>query len=470
MDRIGLVISLFFLLINVTQVSAQRELLLETTTLTEREVAIGLEVPWEMKWGPDEYIWLTERPGRMKRIKPRTGNVTEILDLTSVVGTFSESGMLGFCFHPDFENNQLIYLAYDIGRNEDNLTKRLSTFRWNGNQLVDEQILLENITTFEFHSGCRLLISRDDKLLMTLGDAFDESTPQDLSAVQGKILRINLDGSIPVDNPFPDSYVYAFGLRNSQGLAYGPEDRLYISEHGPDSSDEFNLIEPGTNYGWPEVLGQCNTGGEIAFCNNNNVQEPLVEWTPTIAPSDIIFYEHEAIPEWEGQMLMAMLGGFFNRFNGIRLIDFNDDGTAVLNSSEIFFRDYGRIRDVCINPNNGAIYFATNGSFYPSGGPNRIIEYRNLDFITTTVEAPEVDQYFNVFPSPVKRGQLLKLDFSESFNNTISDIYSMNGEHINTLELNNQESMSTDEFEAGQYFFKVTNDKGTVTQKFVVVD
>ena len=110
-DRIGLVISLFFLLINVTQVSAQRELLLETTTLTEREVAIGLEVPWEMKWGPDEYIWLTERPGRMKRIKPRTGNVTEILDLTSVVGNFSESGMLGFCFHPDFEDNQLIYLC-----------------------------------------------------------------------------------------------------------------------------------------------------------------------------------------------------------------------------------------------------------------------------------------------------------------------------------------------------------------------
>jgi len=469
-ERIRPLFCYFLMLGFVSHLSAQRELLLETTTLTEREVAIGLDVPWEMKWGPDGYIWLTERPGRMKRIRPRTGNVTEILDLTSVVGNFSESGMLGFCFHPDFENNQLIYLAYDIGRNEDELTKRLSTFRWNGNQLVDEQILLENITTFEFHSGCRLLISRDDKLLMTLGDAFDENTPQDLSALQGKILRINLDGSIPVDNPFLDSYVYAFGLRNSQGLAYGPGDRLYISEHGPDSADEFNLIEPGTNYGWPEVLGQCNTGGEIAFCNNNNVQEPLVEWTPTIAPSDIIFYEHEAIPEWEGQMLMAMLGGFFNRFNGIRLIDFNDDGTVVLNSSEIFFRDYGRIRDVCINPNNGAIYFATNGSFYPSQGPNRIIEYRNLDFISTVIDESNVDQYFNIFPSPIKRGQALSLDYSSNFKNTIAEIYAMTGEFIRTQDLSSQEAISTDEFEAGQYFIKVSNDKGTITQKFVVVE
>ena len=452
-----------------THVSAQRELLLETTTLTEREVAIGLDVPWEMKWGPDDYIWLTERPGRMKRIKPRTGNVTEILDLTNIVGNFAESGMLGFCFHPDFQNNQRLFLAYDIGNNENNLTKRLSAFRWDGTQLVDEQILLENIRAFQFHSGCRLLISRDDKLLMTLGDIFNEELPQDKNSLHGKLLRINLDGSVPSDNPIPNSYIYAYGLRNSQGLAYGPQDRLYISEHGPDSADEFNQVVAGANYGWPNVLGQCNTGPEIAFCNANNVQEPLIEWTPPVAPSDIIYYNHEAIPEWEGQMLMAMLGGFFARFSGIRFIDLNEAGTTVLNSSEVFFRDYGRIRDICINPNNGAIYFATNGSAYPSQGPNRIIEYRNLDFISTVIDEPDVDQYFNVFPSPVKHGQALSIDYSSSFNNTVAEIYSMNGEFIQTISINRQKGIATDEFEAGQYFIKVANGKGTITQKFIVI-
>ena len=113
-----------------------------------------------------------------------------------------------------------------------------------------------------------------------------------------------------------------------------------------------------------------------------NVREPLREWTPCVAVNGIAYYDHPAIPEWQGSMLMAVLGGFVQDPR-LSVLHFNADGTEVIGEDQ-YFNNYGRIRDVCINPHNGAVYFATNGNFYPSSGPNRIIEYRNLDFMTTT--------------------------------------------------------------------------------------
>ena len=462
--------TIFFLLLVVSLNGySQRELVLESTTLTEREVAIGLDVPWEMTWGPDDYIWFTEREGRVKRMHAETGNVQIILDHTDTVSNIDETGMLGLCFHPDFLDNGILYIAYDYGENLSQLTKRLSTFIWNGTALENEEVLLDEIRTFRYHSGCRLLISRDDKLLMTLGDIFRSDYALDLNRVHGKLLRMELDGSIPVDNPYPDNYVYAYGLRNSQGLAFGPDDQLYLTDHGTDMSDEFNRVLPGANYGWPEVLGACDSAEEEQYCNQENVIEPLLEWTPTIAISDIIYYDHPAIPEWGGKMLMSALGGFAKDLWAVRILSLNSDGTAAT-EDQVVFDDYGRLRDICINPHNGAIYFATNGRVYPSSGPNRIIEYRNMEYSTSSIRDHTESQYLRISPVPLKKGDKLNLDYSESFSNSILEVYDLSGQLVIKIPIARQKSVGISSLSVGNYFIKVGNDNGIITQRLVVVE
>jgi glucose/arabinose dehydrogenase len=139
---------------------------------------------------------------------------------------------------------------------------------------VNAKTLVDNINASGIHNGCRLLITPDLKLFITTGDASNQSLPQNKNALNGKILRINLDGSIPSDNPFPNNPVWSYGHRNSQGLVFA-NNMLYSSEHGPSSDDEINIIEKGRNYG-PEALSLCNEFVERNFCNANNVKEPIL--------------------------------------------------------------------------------------------------------------------------------------------------------------------------------------------------
>lgn len=352
---------------------------LDSTILVGREVANDLDVPWEILWGPDDHIWVTEKVGRVVRINPETGTKEVILDITGIVESGNEPGLLGMVLHPDFENNPLVYLAYTYLEGGFQIKERLESYEYNGANLFNPTTIIEGIGGAGIHNGSRLLITPDNKLLMTTGDRSNGESAQDLNDLNGKILRINLDGSVPDDNPIADSYVYSYGHRNSQGLAYGPNGQLYASEHGAQQSDEFNIIEANRNYGWPTVQGECNTTAEQNFCNQFNVREPLWEWSPCVAVNGIEYYDHPGIPEWQGKMLMAVLGGFVQDPR-LSILEFNADGTQVVNEEE-YFSDYGRIRDVCVNPHNGAIYFATNGFSYPSSGPNTIIEYINVDFL-----------------------------------------------------------------------------------------
>lgn len=460
-----------FLLIFVSSVvsEAQRTLTLENTVLTEREVAIGLDVPWEMKWGPDDHIWFTERAGKMKRMHPGTGNVQTILDMTQSVGNISESGMLGFCFHPDFKTNNKVFLAYDTGTNRNNLRKTISTFTWNGTELTDEVILLDGLSTYEYHSGCRMMVSKDEKLLVTIGDRFDPERSLELQDLHGKLLRMELDGSIPSDNPFTANYVYAYGLRNSQGLGYGPHGGLFVSDHGRRDSDEINRIEPGANYGWPEVEGACDSPDEIDYCQNNAVVTPLMEWSPCIAVSDFISYDHPAIPEWEKTMLVTAMGGRFANANSIRVLSFNETDTDVI-GEEFYFDDYGRIRDVCINPHNGAIFFATNGESYPSSGPNRIIEYRNLLYTSVADYDNDETQFVKAFPTILEKGDNLNVSFSDNFMSKTLEIFGMDGVKVGEQLLVTDTYVNTNALDAGQYFVMASNENGTITQKFVIVE
>lgn len=243
-----------------------QDLQLDSTLLTATDVATGLIVPWEVTYGPDDHLWVTERRGNVLRINPENRNIVTILNYQSQVeGGNSEYGMLGMALHPYFLNTSLLYVVYCYSQG--GIRERLSSFEWDGTALVNETILLDEIQGGNIHDGSRLLITTDNKILMTTGDRGNSSLSQNRNSLNGKILRLNLDGTIPTDNPDPESYIYSFGHRNPQGLAYGPGGQIYSSEHGAQQSNEFNLIGPDANYGWPAVQGACNTPAEQTFCS-----------------------------------------------------------------------------------------------------------------------------------------------------------------------------------------------------------
>ena len=468
-NRIILLVGMLALTVSI--LPGQNTLTLDNTTLTKKELVTGIQIPWEILWGPDDHIWVSQRNGLILRVDPTTGNTTEILNWKFKVlneddtGGGSEYGMLGMAFHPDFENNQKIYVVYNYGPP---IKERLVTFTWDGTSLSNEEIILDDIGGGIYHNGSRLLITKDNKILMSTGDIKDAPTSQDLEDLNGKYLRLNLDGTVPDDNPIPGSYVYTLGHRNSQGIAYGPNDQIYISEHGEMLFDEINILEAGRNYGWANVEGSCNSSLEIEFCEENNVVEPIFEWTPCIGPSDIEYYDHPAIPEWQGKMLVAVLGGAgFTRKPRISVMTFNEDGSDII-EEDVYFENFGRIRDICVNPHTGSIYFATNGSFYPGFGPNQIIEYENLDFISGVKESGINSQNINILPNPAS--ELINLQSTSELLGSSFEIYSFKGEKVKDglIDVLNQE-LNVSELGQGQYFIRCKNELGQITRTFSII-
>ena len=458
--------TLLFCLLSILNYGQLDTVTIGTSILVKSEIAIGLNVPWDIEWGPDDHIWATERRGTVVRIDPSSGLTTTVLDIRNKVSAVQESGLLGLAIHPDFDNNPYVYLAYVYG-NAYPSWERLVRYTWDGSQLVNEEIVLDNnrIEAGFIHNGSRLMITDDMKILMTTGDFGSSFTSQSLSVLNGKLLRINLDGSIPDDNPDPSSYVYSYGHRNSQGIAYGPNRQIYSSEHGPDSSDEFNLIIPNRNYGWPAVIGACNTGAEINFCNNNDVVEPLIEWTPCVAVNGLSYYDHTAIPELEGKMLMAVLGGFA-QLPRVSVLTFNDDGTQVT-QEEQYFDEFGRIRDIIVSP-EGDIYFATNGNNYPGSGPNMIISYSREGTVSSTNDIVS-EEMIALYPNPASEGQAISLSYDKELTGGQYQVIGYDGKVYNQGSLpNDKQSITLKDITSGHYYMSVTSEVGRITKSFVV--
>ena len=191
------------------------------------------------------------------------------------------------------------------------------------------------------------------KLYATTGDAnlrFD--LPQNTTSLNGKVLRINLDGTIPADNPYGNA-VWTIGHRNAQGLTFGLG-KLYNSEHGETTNDEINIIAGSRNYGWPYVEGFCDLPGEQAFCTANNVKEPIFAWTPTVAPSGMEFYNNNNIAQWKRSLLVTFL-----KDRKLRVMKLNASGTGIENVREYFVGEFGRLRDVAVSP-QGKVYICTD--------------------------------------------------------------------------------------------------------------
>lgn len=398
-----LIISILFLSFTSLFVNAQIQL--EETTVDTTTIVSGLDIPWEIQWGPDDMLWITERFGRISRIDPENGDQNIILDISNIVSTGGESGLLGLVLHPDFDEQPYIYAAYTY-MDGSNKLERIVRYEYDGTQLINEFILLDNIQGNTTHIGCRLLITPDYKLFITTGDAQNQPSAQNLESLSGKILRLSLDGSIPEDNPWPDNPVYTFGHRNAQGLWLGSNGILYSSEHGPSTDDEFNIIEAGRNYGWPNVHGFCNLPNEITFCEANNVFEPLAAWTPTIATSDIILYEHPSIPEFTNHILLTTL-----KNKRLYVLELDESGTAVIGEEHYFNNIWGRLRDICVAP-DGAIYLATNGPDWGNSQPftHSIVKIWNPDYIASTEHNLQKEKGLIIFPNPAKDRINIRID------------------------------------------------------------
>ncbi len=264
----------------------------------------GLSYPWEILWGPDNYIWMTQRGGTISRVNPSTGAVIPVHTIAEVVPN-GEGGLLGMVLHPDFSANPFVYVAYNYN-SPGGYREKVVRFTYNGTGLNSPLTLIENIGASSIHNGCRLLITPDLKLFITTGDASNQPNAQTTTSPNGKVLRLNLDGSTPADNPVSGNPYWSLGHRNPQGLVYA-NNILYSSEHGPTTDDEVNIIEKGKNYGWPSVHGFCNTAAEMSFCNITNVKEPLQAWTPTVAVCGLDFYNNNLIPQWKNSLLLVAL-------------------------------------------------------------------------------------------------------------------------------------------------------------------
>ena len=397
-----------------------------------RSVAMGLQSPWELTWGPDDRLWVTERVGKqVVRVNPADGSKTVAVSIPEVVQTHGQDGLMGMALHPGLlrgTGNDYVYVAYtydtDAGPELNRRGKiRRYTYDRAAGTLQAPVDLISNLPAGSDHLAFRLAFGPDQKLYLTIGDqganwlqnycnanhAQDLPTASEVQAqnwmkYQGKTLRVNLDGSIPSDNPTfggVRSHIYSYGHRNPQGLAFGPGGRLYASEHGPDTDDEFNLVEAGKNYGWPQVAGYnddrvyvyaqwsastptpCNTlkfsqtvvppsvpVSKESSWSSPDFKPPLKTFftvaadysiqasgSATIAPGGMDVYSSTVIPGWANSaLLLSLKSGMVYR------VKLSADGTSAVGEPTQHFKTTNRYRDIAIHPDGRTIFLATDNT------------------------------------------------------------------------------------------------------------
>lgn len=345
-------------------------------------VAENLEIPWAIAFAPDGRIFFTERVGHLRVIENGVLNPEPIQSFS--VGGF-EGGLLGIALDPKFDENHYVYLYYTYNDFLSTFNK-IARFTESENKLSDEKVLLDKIPGGPFHDGGRIKFGPDGKLYATTGDAGNTALSQDLNSIAGKILRINSDGTIPDDNPFPNSAVYSLGHRNPQGIDWDPiTGKLVISEHGPSGDkgfahDEVNVIVAGKNYGWPTIVGDETKDG---------LETPLLHTgDKTWAPSGASFYNSDNISEWENMFFIATLRG-----NHLRMLDLDLENNKVISSSALL-SEYGRLRDASMGPDGNLYILTSNRDGRGSPAPNDDRIFRIIPI--------ELEQLGD-FPPPLKQ-------------------------------------------------------------------
>lgn len=344
--------------------------------VTMRTVATGYAIPWGIAASPDGLLWITERDGRISTLDPDRGVKRPLADLTESTYAINEAGLMDIMLHPDFPDTPWVYVT-TVRRRGDGGDRYRAVLRltYTGTALTDAVEIFAYRGGHEVHQGSRLQVLPDRTLLVSAGDDAWPLDAQDLDSLDGKILRINLDGSIPHDNPFPGSPVYTYGHRNPQGITLMPSGSIFAAEHGNAIDDEVNRIEAGRNYGWPLVEGPCDLESERPHCDSLNVAEPFwATGSPTAALADLVYYDHDRLPAFRHSLLVASLKN--SSLYQIRLVEGQEMVDTVI---RWFPFAYGRLRAVCVTP-DGRLFVSTsnrepNGRApYPLDDDDRIIE------------------------------------------------------------------------------------------------
>lgn len=323
-------------------------------------IAKNLYVPWAIDISDEGKIYFTERSGAVRIIENGKLNPQPLITFSSPFVSQGEGGLMGIALDPNFSNNHYIYVMHSY-LESNQIYNRIVRLVENNNIASIDQIILDKIPGGGIHNGGRIKIGPDKKLYIATGDAGNPALAQDPTSTAGKILRIELDGSIPKDNPIINSPIYSLGHRNPQGLAWNSKNVLYASEHGQSAHDEINIIQPGANYGWPIVQGN-EESTEVM------IQKPLIHsGEDTWAPSGITFINQGP---WKGKLLVATLRG-----QQLLSISMNGNGTVVKNVESWLKNEYGRLREV-IQGRDGSIYLTTSnkdGRGNPDINDDRII-------------------------------------------------------------------------------------------------
>ncbi|QDI92066.1 PQQ-dependent sugar dehydrogenase [Salicibibacter halophilus] len=295
------------------------------------ELATDLEAPWSLAKTDDDEFFITERAGAIVHFDGE--DVTrEDIELNEAIWDEGEGGLLGMALDPESDESGVVYHTYED--EEDEVLNRIVAIERDDDGWQETDVLLDEIPGDTIHNGGRLAIGPDDHLYATTGDADVEELSQDAESLAGNILRMELDGSVPEDNPFDDSYVYSYGHRNAQGIDWSDDERMFSSEHGPTAQDEVNEIEAGNNYGWPEI-----TGDEEA----EDMESPVFEsGDDTWAPSGAAFVG-------ENDFYVAGLAG-----EELLRFDVEED------EMDTVLEDEGRLRDVLFDGDD--LYVLTNNT------------------------------------------------------------------------------------------------------------
>lgn len=426
--------------------------------MTVRVVRDSLFIPWELVYGPDNHVWFTQKNGYICRMEPASGRIDTLYNETNT-RIQSEGGMLGLALHPQFVTQPYVYVAYnylDASVYKEHIVRY--TYNSTSNVLQSPLTLLDNINAANIHNGCRLLIV-DNHLYITTGDAATTSNSQNTNSLNGKVLRIALDGSIPSDNPISGNALWSWGHRNAQGMVYA-NGKLYESEHGATSDDEINIIEKGRNYGWPAVQGYCNTPSETTFCADSNVKEPIEAWTPTLAVCGMDYYDHPMFPQLQKSLIMATLKD--TTLYQLKLNGTNDDVSAI---NKISLVKYRRLRDLCISP-EGRIYVSTSNS--PSSGTSSKID-KIIEIYDPSYNS--IPQYENVtatiFPNPAK--DVITIRFKQGITSAAYRIINIYGQVLMSGVINSgTKTIDVKALPAGQYNLLLLNEgKMNMSQVFL---
>lgn len=345
-------------------------------------VAEGLVQPWSMAWLPNGDMLVTEKPGRLRIV--RDGRLLpEPVSGVPEVFYQGQGGLFEVLPHPDFEQNQTIYLSFAKPVGEGSTTAIIRARLENGSLTNVTEIFAANASG-RSHYGGKLVFDEDGYLYLTLGDRQAPSTgdltahpAQDLSNHAGVIVRLNEDGTVPSDNPFVGERgalpeIWSYGHRSPQGLAIHPQTGdLWMTEHGPQGGDELNLVTPGANYGWPVVGYGVNYGSSSPIHERQTatgMESPTRFWVPSIATSGLMIYDGDKFPQWQGDIFVGGLAGEL-----IARLEMDEDYRTVLREEELLY-GMGRIRDVRQGP-DGYIYAALEDR---QGAPTAVVRMEPL--------------------------------------------------------------------------------------------